>query len=210
MKCRCDGTSHGLARAGGGWIEVIAGSMFSGKSEELIRRLRRAQIAKRKSRSSSRAIDDRYATTQSSRTARCGSSRDNVVARASCSTRVSPTPRWSASTKDSSSTRSCRRSATRSPTRASGSSSPGSIRTISASRSSRCRSCSRSPSTSPRRWRSAWSAAARPITRSGWSPAASACSSARQGTYEARCRHCFDPRAGAVKSLPSPVTATCR
>lgn len=29
-----------------GWIEVIAGSMFSGKSEELIRRLRRAQIAK--------------------------------------------------------------------------------------------------------------------------------------------------------------------
>ena len=31
-----------------GWIEVITGSMFSGKSEELIRRLRRAQIAKQK------------------------------------------------------------------------------------------------------------------------------------------------------------------
>ena len=29
-----------------GWIEVIAGCMFSGKTEELIRRLRRAQIAK--------------------------------------------------------------------------------------------------------------------------------------------------------------------
>ena len=29
-----------------GWIEVICGSMFSGKSEELIRRLRRAQIAR--------------------------------------------------------------------------------------------------------------------------------------------------------------------
>ena len=29
-----------------GWIEVICGSMFSGKTEELIRRLRRAQIAK--------------------------------------------------------------------------------------------------------------------------------------------------------------------
>ena len=28
-----------------GWIEVICGSMFSGKTEELIRRLRRAQIA---------------------------------------------------------------------------------------------------------------------------------------------------------------------
>ncbi len=31
-----------------GWIEVICGSMFSGKSEELIRRLRRAMIAKRR------------------------------------------------------------------------------------------------------------------------------------------------------------------
>jgi len=31
-----------------GWIEVIAGSMFSGKSEELIRRLRRAKIARQK------------------------------------------------------------------------------------------------------------------------------------------------------------------
>ena len=31
-----------------GWIEVIVGSMFSGKSEELIRRLRRAQIARQK------------------------------------------------------------------------------------------------------------------------------------------------------------------
>jgi thymidine kinase len=29
-----------------GWIEVIAGCMFSGKTEELIRRLKRAQIAK--------------------------------------------------------------------------------------------------------------------------------------------------------------------
>jgi len=29
-----------------GWIEVIAGCMFSGKTEELIRRMRRAQIAK--------------------------------------------------------------------------------------------------------------------------------------------------------------------
>jgi thymidine kinase len=33
-------------RSEGGWIEVICGSMFSGKSEELIRRLRRAQLAK--------------------------------------------------------------------------------------------------------------------------------------------------------------------
>ena len=43
-----------------GWIEVITGSMFSGKSEELIRRLRRAQIAKQKVQIFKPAIDDRY------------------------------------------------------------------------------------------------------------------------------------------------------
>lgn len=48
------------ARQGSGWIEVIAGSMFSGKSEELIRRLRRAQIARRKVQIFKPTIDDRY------------------------------------------------------------------------------------------------------------------------------------------------------
>jgi len=47
-------------RAGAGWLEVVAGSMFSGKSEELIRRLRRAQIAKRKVQIFKPRIDDRY------------------------------------------------------------------------------------------------------------------------------------------------------
>jgi thymidine kinase len=47
-------------RAGSGWIEVVAGSMFSGKSEELIRRLRRAQIAKRKVQIFKPRIDNRY------------------------------------------------------------------------------------------------------------------------------------------------------
>ncbi len=44
----------------GGWIEVIAGSMFSGKSEELIRRLRRAQIARQKVQIFKPRFDDRY------------------------------------------------------------------------------------------------------------------------------------------------------
>jgi thymidine kinase len=44
-----------------GWIEVIAGSMFSGKSEELIRRLRRAQIARQKVQIFKPSIDNRYA-----------------------------------------------------------------------------------------------------------------------------------------------------
>jgi len=43
-----------------GWIEVITGSMFSGKSEELIRRLRRAQIARQKVQIFKPAFDNRY------------------------------------------------------------------------------------------------------------------------------------------------------
>ena len=42
-----------------GWVEVITGSMFSGKSEELIRRLRRAEIARQKVQIFKPAIDDR-------------------------------------------------------------------------------------------------------------------------------------------------------
>jgi thymidine kinase len=43
-----------------GWIEVICGSMFSGKTEELIRRMKRAQIAKVKSQIFKPQIDSRY------------------------------------------------------------------------------------------------------------------------------------------------------
>ncbi len=43
-----------------GWIEVICGSMFSGKTEELIRRLKRAQFAKQKVEIFKPAIDTRY------------------------------------------------------------------------------------------------------------------------------------------------------
>ena len=43
-----------------GWIEVITGCMFSGKTEELIRRLRRAQIAKQKVKIFKPLIDARY------------------------------------------------------------------------------------------------------------------------------------------------------
>jgi len=45
---------------GTGWIEVIAGSMFSGKSEELIRRLNRARIARQKVQVFKPKIDARY------------------------------------------------------------------------------------------------------------------------------------------------------
>jgi hypothetical protein len=43
-----------------GWIEVITGSMFSGKSEELIRRIRRAQIARQRVQVFKPLVDNRY------------------------------------------------------------------------------------------------------------------------------------------------------
>lgn len=43
-----------------GWLEVICGSMFSGKSEELIRRIRRAQFAKQEVKVFKPTIDNRY------------------------------------------------------------------------------------------------------------------------------------------------------
>jgi thymidine kinase len=50
---------HGHGQSAG-WIEVITGSMFSGKSEELIRRLRRAQIARQRVQIFKPVVDDRY------------------------------------------------------------------------------------------------------------------------------------------------------
>ncbi|HLH01553.1 MAG TPA: thymidine kinase [Bryobacteraceae bacterium] len=47
-----------------GWIEVICGPMFSGKSEELIRRLRRAKIARRQVAVFKPSLDDRFSDTE--------------------------------------------------------------------------------------------------------------------------------------------------
>ena len=47
-------------RSAHGWIEVITGSMFSGKSEELIRRVRRAQIARQKVQIFKPSVDERF------------------------------------------------------------------------------------------------------------------------------------------------------
>jgi thymidine kinase len=48
----------------GGWVEVICGCMFSGKSEELIRRLRRAIIARQRIQVFKPGLDERYASAQ--------------------------------------------------------------------------------------------------------------------------------------------------
>ena len=47
-----------------GWIEVICGSMFSGKTEELIRRVRRAQYARQNIQLFKPVLDDRYGVTR--------------------------------------------------------------------------------------------------------------------------------------------------
>jgi thymidine kinase len=47
-----------------GWIEVITGSMFSGKTEELIRRLKRAKIARQRVEIFKPRVDNRYSETE--------------------------------------------------------------------------------------------------------------------------------------------------
>ncbi len=44
----------------GGWVELVCGSMFSGKTEELLRRIRRAEIARKKVQLFKPTIDNRY------------------------------------------------------------------------------------------------------------------------------------------------------
>ncbi|HEY3131130.1 MAG TPA: thymidine kinase [Acidobacteriota bacterium] len=51
---------NSIIRGNVGWVEVICGSMFSGKSEELIRRLRRAQIGRQRVQIFKPRIDDRF------------------------------------------------------------------------------------------------------------------------------------------------------
>ena len=53
-----------LDQPAGGWIEVISGVMFSGKSEELIRRVRRAVLARKKVQVFKSHLDERYGGVQ--------------------------------------------------------------------------------------------------------------------------------------------------
>ena len=53
-----------IVKANMGWIEVVCGPMFSGKSEELIRRLRRAEIARQRVQIFKPFLDDRYSNSE--------------------------------------------------------------------------------------------------------------------------------------------------
>ena len=62
-----------------GWIEVVVGPMFSGKSEELIRRLRRAEIARQRVQIFKPSIDSRYAANEITSHSGLGIPSDNVT-----------------------------------------------------------------------------------------------------------------------------------
>lgn len=86
-----------------GWIEVICGSMFSGKTEELIRRVQRAVYGKQKVQVFKPRIDNRY-----DESAVVSHSQHKVLSTAieraeEIFTGSRPTPRWWASTRCSSS-----------------------------------------------------------------------------------------------------------
>jgi thymidine kinase len=73
-----------------GWIEVIVGPMFSGKSEELIRRLRRAEIARLRVQIFKPLIDARYAANEIVSHSGLGIRSDNVNSAAEVLARVEP------------------------------------------------------------------------------------------------------------------------
>ena len=182
-------------RAGAGWIEVVAGSMFSGKSEELIRRLRRAQIAKRKVQIFKPRIDNRYSDHITSHSA-MQIDAENVSTSRELLERVLPETEVVGIDEGSSSTPSCPRCATRSRTRASASSWPGldqdylgkpfepmpqllAIAEYITKTLAICMVCG-----APANHTQRLVASSERVLVGG------------QGTYEARCRHCFDPRLG--------------
>lgn len=74
----------------GGWIEVICGSMFSGKTEELIRRVKRAQIAKQKAQVFKPALDTRYAVERVTSHSGANHAAENVQHAAEILKRLSP------------------------------------------------------------------------------------------------------------------------
>ncbi|MCI0637832.1 MAG: thymidine kinase, partial [Gemmataceae bacterium] len=73
-----------------GWIEVIVGPMFSGKSEELIRRLRRAEIARQRVQIFKPIIDQRYSSSDIVSHSGLEIRSDNVKTAAEVMERVEP------------------------------------------------------------------------------------------------------------------------
>ena len=73
-----------------GWIEVVVGPMFSGKIEELIRRLRRAEFARQRVQIFKPAIDERYAANEIISHSGLGIPSDSVTKASEIMERVQP------------------------------------------------------------------------------------------------------------------------
>ena len=73
-----------------GWIEVVVGPMFSGKSEELIRRLRRAEFARQRVQIFKPAIDERYAANEIISHSGLGIASDNILKASEIMEKVQP------------------------------------------------------------------------------------------------------------------------
>src|SRR6266404_2528222 len=80
-----------------GWIEVVVGPMFSGKSEELIRRLRRAEIARQRVQIFKPAIDARYAANEIVSHSGLGITSDTVRKASEILEKIQPRTEWSES-----------------------------------------------------------------------------------------------------------------
>lgn len=78
------------SQSGGGWIELICGSMFSGKTEELLRRVRRSEIARRRIQLFKPRIDHRYGHRQV--TSHNGMARSDAVAAVSAAALLAQVP----------------------------------------------------------------------------------------------------------------------
>ena len=78
------------SQSGSGWIELICGSMFSGKTEELLRRVRRSEIARRRIQLFKPRIDHRYGHRQV--TSHNGMARSDAVAAESAAALLAQVP----------------------------------------------------------------------------------------------------------------------
>jgi hypothetical protein len=149
-----------------GWIEVVVGPMFSGKSEELIRRLRRAEIARQRVQIFKPAIDERYAANEIVSHSGLGISSDNVTKASEIMEKLSP--RTEVIGIDEAQFLGEAMFAPNSPIWESASSSPGSTQIIAAARSNRCRGCSPSRKRLPSCWPFACAAGIPPCIRNAW------------------------------------------
>src|SRR5258706_11287093 len=87
---KIEGVTVDIVKGNMGWIEVVVGPMFSGKSEELIRRLRRAEIARQRVQIFKPVIDARYAANEIVSHSGLGISSDNVSTAAEVLEKMQP------------------------------------------------------------------------------------------------------------------------